>query len=143
MVCFVGLNNTLTRETKSALLEHVGLLKDGKFNVSALNQMLQYEDLKKQIRHYLGFRRDETRDIGQGFNDEYIDGELYDAVDKLDSPSASSRYQGTRSDGDMSDSSFDGGRSRRKHKKTRKRKPKSIKTRRKRSLLNRVKAWDR
>jgi len=142
MVCFVGLNNTLTRETKSALLEHVGLLKDGKFNVSALNQMLQYEDLKKQIRHYLGFRRDETRDIGQGFNDEYIDGELYGAVAKSDSTSASSKAQGTGSDSDMSDS-FGGGKSRRKHKKTRKRKPKSRKTRRKRSLLNRVKAWDR
>jgi hypothetical protein len=148
MVCFVGLNNGLHPYTKKQLLRMVGLADftetgDIKwFDSAALNRMLQYEGLKKQIKHYLGFNHDQTRDIGQGFNDEYIKGELNGAVEKSDLMHDSSRYQGTRSDIGMSDS-FDGGKARRKHKKTRKRKPKSRKTRRKRSLLNRVKAWDR
>ena len=105
--------------------------------------MLQHEQLSKQIRHYLGFNYDEIPDILKGFVDQYIDGELYGAVVKSDSTSVTSRAQGTGSEDLMSDGSFDGGKSRIKHKKTRKRKPKSRKTRRKQSLLNRVKAWDR
>jgi len=73
MVCFVGLNNGLTTPTKRILLKHVGLLSDdGRFNSAALNQMLQYEGLKNQIRHYLGFNHDTTPDIVEGFVDEYI-----------------------------------------------------------------------
>ncbi|MFY7730007.1 MAG: hypothetical protein ACOVRN_10855 [Flavobacterium sp.] len=149
MVCFVGLNNGLRPDTKKKLLRMVGLADftetgDIKwFDSAALNRMLQYEGLKKQIKHYLGFNHDRTRDIGQGFNDEYIKGELLGAVDKSDSTSTSSGYQRPIPDTPMSDSSLVGGKSRRKHKKTRKRKPKSRKTRRKRSLLNRTKVWDR
>jgi hypothetical protein len=139
MVCFVGLNNKLEASTRAKLLEAVGLAvlsQTGEivtFNVNALDQMLRHEDLKKQIKHYLGFNHDRTPDIAQGFNDEYIKGELSRALVR-----DSSRHHRS-----TPDSSFDGGKSRRKHKKTRKRKPKSRKTRRKRSLLNRVKAWDR
>jgi hypothetical protein len=134
MVCFVGLNNKLNIKAKTELLQSVRLLsKSGVFNADALDQMLQHEELKKQIKHYLGFNQDRTRDIGEGFFDEYITGELYAAVVRDTSKSASS----------TPDSSLGGGKSRRKHKKTRKRKPKSRKMRRKRSLLNRVKAWDR
>lgn len=143
MVCFVGLNNGLHPDKKKELLQMVELLSDrGEFNSAALSQMLQHEQLSKQIRHYLGFRGYEIPDILKEFVDESINRELYGVVVKSDSTSASSRAQGTGSDSDMSDS-FGGGKSRRKHKKTRKRKPKSRKTRRKRSLLNRVKAWDR
>jgi hypothetical protein len=139
MVCYVGLNNKLEASTRAKLLEAVGLAvlsQTGEivtFNVNALDQMLRHEDLKKQIKHYLGFDYDRTPDIAQGFNDEYIKGELSSALARDSSKSASS----------TPDSSLGGGKSRRKHKKTRKRKPKSKKTRRKRSLLNGVKAWDR
>lgn len=144
MVCFVGLDNGLTDNTKTMLLKMVGLLShDGIFDVKALNRMLQYEGLKSQIKHYLGFNHDRTGDIGQGFNDEYIKGELFDAVVASDSAPTGSIPERPRHYHSTPDSSYDGGKSRRKHKKTRKRKPKSRKTRRKRSLLNRVKAWDR
>ena len=145
MVCFVGLNNGLTEDTKKRLLKTVGLLSDdGKeFNVRALNQMLQYEALKKQIKHYLGFNQSRTRDIGQEFNDEYIKGQLFGAVVESDSPSDVLMQDHSTPDSSMDHSSLDGGKSRRKHKKPRKRKPKSKKTRRKRSLLNRAKMWDR
>jgi hypothetical protein len=144
MVCFVGLNNGLTDNTKTMLLKKVGLLShDGIFDVGALNRMLQYEGLKSQIKHYLGFDHDQTGDIGQGFNDEYIKGELFGAVVASESAPTGSIPERPRHYHSTPDSSYDGGKSRRKHKKTRKRKPKSRKTRRKRSLLNRVKAWDR
>jgi hypothetical protein len=139
MVCYVGLNNTLEASIRAKLLAAVGLAvlsETGEivtFNVNALDKMLRHEDLKKQIKHYLGFNHGRTRDIGQEFVDEYIKGEIRTAVDKSDSIRRHS----------TPDSSLGGGKSRRKHKKTRKRKPKSRKTRRKRSLLNRVKAWDR
>jgi len=138
MVCYVGLNNKLEASTRAKLLESVGLAvlsQTGEivtFNVNALDKMLEHDDLKKQIKHYLGFNHDRTPDIAQGFNDEYIKGELSRALVRDSSKSASSTSD-----------SFGGGKARRKHKKTRKRKPKSKKTRRKRSLLNRVKAWDR
>lgn len=149
MVCFVGLNNGLNPDTKKRLLKMVGLADftetgDFKsFDVAALNRMLQYEALKKQIKHYLGFNQSRTRDIGQEFNDEYVKGELLGAVVKSDSAPAGSIPERPRYDSSTPDSSLDGGKSRRKHKKTRKRKPKSKKTRRKRSLLNRAKMWDR
>lgn len=131
MVCFVGLNNELYLKTKSKLLRDVGLLSaSGEFNVYALNQMLQHEQLNKQIRHYLGFNHDRTRDIAKGFMDEYI---LAKEKPRDGLPDPDSML--------TDDSSLDGGKSRKKHKKTRKRKPKSKKTRRKRSLLNRAKAW--
>ena len=139
MVCYVGLNNKLDAIIRAKLLEKVGLavLSDkgdiAIFNVGALNQMLKHEELKKQIKHYLGFNQDRTRDIGEGFVDGYIKGEIRTAVDRSESRPA----------GSTPDSSSYGGKSRRKHKKTRKRKPKSKKTRRKRSLINRAKAWSK
>lgn len=148
MVCYVGLNNGLTKTTKDYLLNKVGLLSDdGKeFNVGALNQMLKYEALKNQIKHYLGFNQSRTRDIGQEFNNDYINGKLDDAVVESDSAlddqeQDRSMYASSTHDSSTPDSSSDGGKSRRKHKKTSKRKPKSKKTRRKRSLINRAKAW--
>jgi hypothetical protein len=149
MVCFVGLNNGLRPDIKKRLLQMVKLADftetgDIKwFDSAALNRMLQYEGLKSQIKHYLGFNQSLTRDIGPEFNDEYIKGELFGAVVASDSAPTGSIPERPRHYHSTPDSSYDGGKSRRKHKKTRKRKPKSKKTRRKRSLPNRVKAWDR
>lgn len=149
MVCYVGLNNELDEKIRAKLLEKVGLavLSDkgdiAIFNVGALNQMLKHEELKKQIKHYLGFNQDRTRDMGQGFVDGYIKGEIRTAVDNSDLALAVPKPDRSAHASSMLDSSYDGGKSRRKHKKTRKRKPKSKKTRRKRSLINRAKAWSK
>jgi hypothetical protein len=121
MVCFVGLTNGLTKDTKIELLKRVGLLSQNEqtytFNTDAINNMLSYEVLKKQIMHYLVGKYSDTDDAAYEINKEYILGELFGVATRK-----------------SSDSSY-GGKARRKHKKTRKHKPKSKKTRRKRSLV--------
>jgi hypothetical protein len=135
MVCFVGLTNGLTAVTKTKLLKAVKLLDSkGNFNTVAIDKMLAYPLLEERIRHYLTSRHIDRAEMASEIEKDYVEGEVFSDAEIL-------YGLFNRDKSDLAASS--GGKSRRKHKKTRKRKPKSRKTRRKRSLLNRVKAWDR
>ena len=128
MVCFVGLANGLDRDTKISLLTKVKLLsKDGKFNTAAINKMLEYPALKSKIKHYLTSNYIDTVDVARDIEKDYVEDELF-----LDAEILLRLFNRVKSE--IPGSS--GGKSRRKHKKTSKRKPKSKKTYRKRSLLN-------
>jgi Trp operon repressor len=128
MVCFVGSNNGLTLETKRKLLHQVGLITDERdittFKVGILNQMLSYDMLQRQIRHYLGFHADTyetTEAVSAEFMKHYIQGEPR-------TPGVRGKTMSMTPDS----SSYGGGKSRRKYK------PKPRKTRRKRSLHNQI-----
>jgi hypothetical protein len=127
MVCFVGSNNGLTPETKAELLHMVGLTDTSDirtFKVGILNQMLSYEMLQQQIRHYLGFHADTyktTEAVSAEFMKHYIQGQPR-------TPGVPGKTMPMTPDS----SSYGGGKSRRKYK------PKSRKTRRKRSLHNHI-----
>ena len=128
MVCFVGLAIGLDPKIKEFLLKSVNLLfPNGEFNTAAINEMLTYPALKSKIKQYLTSNYTDTADVAGEIKKDYVEEELFPDAEIL-------LRLFNRVKSEIPGSS--GGKSRRKHKKTRKRKPKSKKTRRKRSLLN-------